>query len=123
MDKEADDPISRVRTRDLARPGRYRPDAGREAAWRRACASLRESGTEASGIAAALPSRPGAASSRSGDGDLVIISLLAHGGVPGAIAEGAIAIAVVGVLVAVWLRERRDGEERDRVSDERRDRE
>jgi len=50
----------------------------------------------------------------------VIISLLAHGGVPGAIAEGAIAIAVIGVFVAVWLRERRDGEERDRVSDERR---
>jgi len=49
--------------------------------------------------------------------------IVAHGGVPGAIAEGAIALAVVGVLVAVWLRERRDGEERDRVSDERRDRE
>ena len=29
----------------------HRPDAGREAAWRRACASRRESGTEASGIA------------------------------------------------------------------------
>ena len=63
--------ISRVRVRDLARPGRYRPDAGREAAWRRACGSRLESGTEASGIAAALPSRPGAASSRPGAGDLV----------------------------------------------------
>jgi len=63
--------ISRVRMRDLARPDRFRPDANREAAWRRACASRRESGTEASCIAAALPSRPGAASSRPGDGDLV----------------------------------------------------
>ena len=62
--------ISRVRMRDLARPGRYRPDSGREAAWRRACASRRESGTEACSIAAALPSRPGAATSRPGDGDL-----------------------------------------------------
>ncbi len=34
-----DAPISRVRMRDLARPGRFRPDAGRAAAWRRACAS------------------------------------------------------------------------------------
>jgi hypothetical protein len=63
--------ISRVRMRDLARPGRFRPDAGREAAWRRACASRRESGAEASSLATALPSRPGAASSRLGDGDLV----------------------------------------------------
>ena len=105
---------------DLARPRRFRPDAGCEAAWRSGAASRRESGTEASSIAAALPSPPGAASSVPGAGDLVIISLLAHGGVPGAIAEGAIAIAVIGVLVAVWLRERREGEERDKVSDERR---
>ncbi|MFO7572251.1 MAG: hypothetical protein R6W48_06580 [Gaiellaceae bacterium] len=41
------------------------------------------------------------------------IELLAHGGVPGAIAEGLIAIAVAGVLGAVWLRERRAGRERD----------
>jgi hypothetical protein len=63
--------ISRVRMRDLARPGRFRPDAGRVAASARACASRRESGTEASSIATALPSRPGAASSRPGDSDLV----------------------------------------------------
>jgi len=63
--------ISRVRMRDLARPGRFRPDAGREAAWRRACASQRESGTDVSSIAAALPSRPGAASSRPGVDDLM----------------------------------------------------
>jgi hypothetical protein len=63
--------ISRVRMRDLARPGRYRPDAGREAAWRQACASRRESGAEASSLATALPSRPGTASSRPGDGELV----------------------------------------------------
>jgi len=63
---------SRVRLRDLARPGRFRPDAGRpKAAWRRACASGRENGVEASSLTTALPSRPGAASSRPGDGDLV----------------------------------------------------
>jgi hypothetical protein len=63
--------ISRVRLRYLTRPGRYRSDAGGIAASVRACASRRESGTEASSIAAALPSRPGAASSRPEDGDLV----------------------------------------------------
>ena len=63
--------ISRVRMRDLARPGRFRPDTGREAAWGRACASRRESGAKASSIATALPSHPGAASSRLGVGDLV----------------------------------------------------
>ena len=31
---------------------------------------------------------------------------LAHGGVPGAIAEAAIALAVVGLFVGIWLRER-----------------
>jgi hypothetical protein len=56
--------ISRVRMRDLARPGRFRPTPAREAAWRRTCAPRRESGTEASSVATALPSRPGA-------GDLV----------------------------------------------------
>jgi hypothetical protein len=62
---------SRVRMRELARPGRFRPDAGRAAAWRRACASRRQNGAEASSLATALPSRPGAASSRPGDGDLM----------------------------------------------------
>lgn len=41
---------------------------------------------------------------------------LGHGGVPGAIAEGTIALLVAAVLGAVWLRERRSGagrEERD----------
>jgi hypothetical protein len=66
-----DAPISRVRMRDLTRPGRFRPDAGRAAAWRRACASRRESGAEVSSLATALPPRPGAASSRPGDGDLM----------------------------------------------------
>jgi hypothetical protein len=63
--------ISRVRMRDLARPGRYRPDAGREAAWRRACASRPENSAKASSLAAALPPRPGSASSRPGVDDLV----------------------------------------------------
>jgi hypothetical protein len=46
--------------------------------------------------------------------------LVAHGGVPGAIAEGTIAVAVVALFVAIWLRERRRGEEQDRLNDERR---
>jgi hypothetical protein len=33
-------------------------------------------------------------------------AVLAHGGVPGAIAEAAIALAVVGLFVGIWLRER-----------------
>jgi hypothetical protein len=38
---------------------------------------------------------------------LAELAPLAHGGVPGAIAEGLVAVAVAGVLGAVWLRERR----------------
>ena len=34
---------------------------------------------------------------------------MAHGGTAGAIVESLIALAVVSVLVAVWLRERRGG--------------
>ena len=41
---------------------------------------------------------------------------MAHGGIPGAIAEGTIALAVVALFVAVWLRERAGGEKRDDVS-------
>ena len=33
--------------------------------------------------------------------------LIAHGGIAGAIVEGLVVVLVVGVLVAVWLRERR----------------
>jgi hypothetical protein len=46
--------------------------------------------------------------------------IVAHGGVPGAIAEGAIAVAVVALFVAVWLRERRGGEDEDGLNGERR---
>ena len=68
--------ISRVRVRDLARPGRFRTAhrglaTARPQIVRRACASRRENGAEASSLATALPSRPGAASSRPGDGDLM----------------------------------------------------
>ena len=35
-----------------------------------------------------------------------MIAVLAHGGVVGAIAESFVALAVVGIFVAVWLRER-----------------
>ena len=40
-----------------------------------------------------------------------MLSLIAHGGIAGAIVEATIALAVVGVLVAVWLHERRRGDE------------
>ncbi len=36
----------------------------------------------------------------------LIHAVLAHGGVPGAIAEAAIALAVVGLFAGIWLRER-----------------
>jgi hypothetical protein len=36
-------------------------------------------------------------------------ALIAHGGVAGAIVEMLLVLAVVGVFVAVWLRERRAG--------------
>jgi hypothetical protein len=36
---------------------------------------------------------------------------LAHGGVAGAIVEGLVAVAVVGLLAWVWLRERRHDRE------------
>jgi hypothetical protein len=42
--------------------------------------------------------------------------VVAHGGISGAIAEGTIALAVVALFVAVWLRERAGGEEQDGVS-------
>jgi competence protein ComGC len=44
---------------------------------------------------------------------------VAHGGVAGAIVESLIVLAVVSVLLAVWLRERRaEIEAADRLSDE-----
>jgi hypothetical protein len=48
------------------------------------------------------------------------LAWIAHGGVPGAIAEGTIAVAVVLLFAAVWLRERRGDEDEDRLSGERR---
>jgi hypothetical protein len=38
-----------------------------------------------------------------------LAGIVAHGGVAGAIAESFVALSVAGVLVAVWLRERRAG--------------
>jgi hypothetical protein len=35
--------------------------------------------------------------------------MLAHGGVPGAIAEVLTAVAIVAVAVVIWIRERRGG--------------
>ena len=37
------------------------------------------------------------------------LGLVAHGGTYGALAEGAIAVAIAAFFVAVWLRERRRG--------------
>jgi hypothetical protein len=46
--------------------------------------------------------------------------VLAHGGLPGAIAEATILLAVIAVFAAVWLRERSARRRRDRgdVTDE-----
>ena len=38
---------------------------------------------------------------------------LAHGGTAGLIVEGLLAVTVLGVFVAVWLRERRAGRSRN----------
>ena len=37
--------------------------------------------------------------------------MIAHGGTAGAVVETLLALLVVGVLAAAWLRERRSGEE------------
>ena len=42
-----------------------------------------------------------------------LAGLIAHGGVGGAIVEGALALSVAGVFLAVWLRERRARRSRD----------
>jgi hypothetical protein len=39
-------------------------------------------------------------------------AVIAHGGTAGAIVEAALVVAVTGVFVAVWVRERRAREER-----------
>ena len=62
---------SRARMRELARRGRFRLGWSREPAPAQACASRGKSDPEASSLADALPSRPRAASSRPGAGDLV----------------------------------------------------
>jgi hypothetical protein len=63
--------ISRARLRDLARLGRFRHRAGAAFGARPVTeASRRQSGTDAGSIAAGLPARPKAASSRIGAGDL-----------------------------------------------------
>ena len=43
--------------------------------------------------------------------------MIAHGGVPGAIAEALVAVAVVGTLIAVWLRERSARREEEDTTD------
>jgi hypothetical protein len=49
---------------------------------------------------------------------VVAVAWLAHGGVYGAVAEAAIALAIAGLFLFVWLRERRRG---DRPAAELRD--
>jgi hypothetical protein len=36
---------------------------------------------------------------------------VAHGGLAGAVVEALVALAIIGLLLAVWLRERRRGDE------------
>ena len=48
--------------------------------------------------------------------------LVAHGGLPGAIAEATLAIGVAALLVAVWLRERGSDESREEKERRERDR-
>jgi hypothetical protein len=43
---------------------------------------------------------------------VVALAWLAHGGVYGAIAEGAVAAAVAGLFIGIWLRERRRSSDR-----------
>jgi hypothetical protein len=40
-----------------------------------------------------------------------LAGLIAHGGVAGAIVEALVLVAIAGVFLAVWLRERRGGGE------------
>ena len=39
--------------------------------------------------------------------------VLAHGGIPGAIAEASVALAVIGLFGSIWLRERSARKSRD----------
>lgn len=40
--------------------------------------------------------------------------VLAHGGIPGAIAEATVAVAVIAIFGSIWLRERSARKSRDR---------
>jgi hypothetical protein len=40
------------------------------------------------------------------------MTVLAHGGIGGLVVEGLLAATVIGIFVAVWLRERRGGRSR-----------
>jgi hypothetical protein len=70
--------ISRVRMRDLACLGRCRPWRRRFAPSPRSSASQRQTVTDATSIADGLPSRPRAASSRPGAGDLVSSTITSY---------------------------------------------
>ena len=45
----------------------------------------------------------------------LVAGLVAHGGLAGALVESLVVLAVISVLVAVWLRERRSGDEEGRA--------
>ena len=47
--------------------------------------------------------------------------VLAHGGIPGAIAEAAVALVVIGLFGSIWLRERSARKSRDERGVRRRD--
>jgi hypothetical protein len=47
--------------------------------------------------------------------------VLAHGGIPGAIAEASVAIVVIALFGSIWMRERSARRSRDRNGTTRRD--
>jgi hypothetical protein len=47
------------------------------------------------------------------------VSIVAHGGVGGAIVEGLLAVSIAAIFLMVWLRERRAGRSRSDETDER----
>lgn len=51
----------------------------------------------------------------------MIGTVLAHGGIPGAIAEAAMAIAVIGLFGSIWLRERSARRSREKTGVRKRD--
>jgi len=47
------------------------------------------------------------------------VTVVAHGGVGGAVVEGLLVLSIVAIFLTVWLRERRAGRSRSDESEER----